>query len=464
MAGVNTLFSIGRSALQAYQRALTITGHNVANVNTPGYTRQEVVLTENSPQEDGAFVMGTGVQTAAIRRSFDGFIESQLTGSQQRLGRYEAFRQAVSQTQGYFQDANGQGINAALSDFFNSIEDVASNPADLSSRTVLLSRAQALAARFNSTAVNLQAQRRSLDGQISQTVDEVNHLSSQIAELNGKIRQMEGGGQSAADLRDQRGTLINDLAQRVDVTALEDSSGQVTVFVGRGQTLVSQGTAYSLRTTSNPGNSGFVDVEYLGEGPAPITLSPVIQEGRLKGLLDARDKTIPDLLARLDTLAETLVTQTNQIHQAGFGLDGSTGVDLFSAGGTAAGTMSVALLDARKIAASSTAAGVPGNNANALALAGLQSQSQITLGNTTVGDFYTQIATGIGTSAENADRDLKAQEVIQEQLQAHRAEVSGVSLDEELVNMMQYQRAFEAASRVVVMTDELFQTILSMKQ
>jgi flagellar hook-associated protein 1 FlgK len=166
----------------------------------------------------------------------------------------------------------------------------------------------------------------------------------------------------------------------------------------------------------------------------------------------------------LDSLAQQLVTEVNQQHQAGFGLDGSTGLDFFSATGTTAGTIAVALTDPRQIAASDNAGGVPGNNGNALAMAALQDKPLSALGGATLNEYYAATAAGIGSAAQQADSSFQAQKLLQDQLQSHWAEISGVSLDEELVNMMQYQRAFEASSRVITMSDQLMQTILNLKQ
>ncbi|MGH7229816.1 MAG: FlgK family flagellar hook-associated protein, partial [Nitrospiraceae bacterium] len=189
----------------------------------------------------------------------------------------------------------------------------------------------------------------------------------------------------------------------------------------------------------------------------------VISSGQLRGLLDVRDQVIPQLQGSLDTLAAGLVTEVNQQHRLGFGLDGSTGLDFFSAFGLTAATLSVALTDAGQMAASDTAGGVPGNNTNALALVDLQSKVVGPLGDTFNG-FYRTTASDIGSAAKAAEQNMQAEELIQEQLQNRWAEVSGVSLDEELVNMIKYQRAFEAASRLIVMSDELLQTILNLKR
>jgi flagellar hook-associated protein 1 FlgK len=181
-------------------------------------------------------------------------------------------------------------------------------------------------------------------------------------------------------------------------------------------------------------------------------------------LLDARDTTIPDVRTKLDTLASNLVTEVNTQHQVGVGLDGSTGLNFFAPTGVTARTIAVALTDGRQIAASDTAAGLPGNNVNALALANLEHKAITALGNATLNGYYKTAASGVGSEAQQASQDLTAQHTLQSELEAHWSEVSGVSLDEELVNMMTYQRAFEASSRIVVMADELMQTILNLKR
>jgi flagellar hook-associated protein 1 FlgK len=465
MGGIGSLLDIGRSALLAYQRALSVTGQNISNVNTPGYSRQEVLLGALPPQDDGTAFMGMGVTVQEIRRSFDGFIARQLYGSQSTLGRYQVMRDALAQAEGFFPDSSDAGISAGMSDFFNALQDVANNPADLTARSVLLARAQTLAGRFNDTAGYLQAQQRALDGQIQQSVGEVNTLAAQIAALNAKIGQAESGGQAANDLRDQRESLLRDLASRINITTLEDGAGQITVFVGRGQTLVSQGNANRLIATPDANNHGYVDVQFVaGATGTPVTISSVIADGRLRGLLDVRDGTLAGLLSSLDTLAGDFVTQINQVHRQGFGLDGSTDLAFFAQAGLTASTMAVNISDPRQVAASASASGLPGDNANILAMAALQSQTSTVLGGVTLNDFYAKMTTDLGTAASQADQGLTVQTAVQAQLQSHQAEVAGVSLDEELMNLMKYQRAFEAASKVIVTTDALMQAILAMKQ
>ncbi len=464
MAGLNGLFGIGSNALATYQRALSVTGQNIANVNTPGYSRQEVVLSATLPEHGRPGQIGTGVEATEVRRSVDTFVEQQLLNSHERLGEYGASQSALSQIEPIFSDSNDQGVAAGLNEFFKAWQDVATNPADLTSRTVLLSKADVVAKRLNETTTQLSSQRTSLDGQIQQGITDVNQLSSQIATLNGQIKLVEVSGQQANDLRDQRGQLLNKLGGLIDISALEDSTGQVTVSVGIGQVLVAQQTAFRLTGVSNSGNAGLLDVHYDNGSGTTTDLTSVIRSGGLKGLIDARDTTAAGLQTSLDTLASQIVTQVNTRHRTGYGLDGSTTQDFFAAGGTTAATISVGLTDRRQIAASSTAAGVPGNNANALAVAALQTTALAGLGNATFHDYYSAMAGSFGSTLKGAQDDLQGQELLHGQLESHRAEVSGVSMDEELINLLKYQRAFQAASKLITTSDEMLQTILSLKR
>ncbi|MEB2338595.1 MAG: flagellar hook-associated protein FlgK [Nitrospirales bacterium] len=464
MPGLNGLLGMGANALATFQRALAVTGQNLSNVNTPGYSRQEIVLAEGIPEDAIPGQLGTGVVATQIRRSIDTFVEAQLLTSRERLGQFSASQNALTQIQTVFADSNDQGIAASLNDFFQAWQDVATNPADLTSRTALLSKADVVAKRLNQAATQLSAHRNSLDGQILRGIADINTLAGQIADLNGKIKLAEVSGQQANDLRDQRGRYLNDLAELVDISTLEESDGQVSVFVGVGQVLVTQQTAFRLAGVADITNSGLSDVQYDNGSGANTDLTGVISGGRLKGWIDARDTTAASLQSSLDTLASQLVSQVNTQHRAGYGLDGSTTQDFFTATGTTAATIGVALTDRRQVAASSTAAGVPGNNVNALAVAGLQDSTLAGLGNATFQEYYSALAGSFGATLQGTKRDLEGQEILNDQLLAHRAQVSGVSMDEELISLLKYQRAFEAASKLITTSDEMLQTILTLKR
>ena len=464
MSGISNLFNIGSSGLSAFQQSLSVTAHNMANVNTKGYSKQDAVLAEASPINGRPGQIGTGVQVAAVQRNVDAFINSQLLASRQQLGQHDASNSALSDIERLFGDSEDRSLGTDLNNLFKAFQDVATDPSNLTARSVLLSKAQTVADRLNQADRTLTTQRQSLDQEIGQTITTINNLAQQVADLNDKISQAELSGQHANDLRDQRQRVIHDIGEQINVTSLEDDTGQVTLFVGRGQVLVDKNVTHQLAGVANASNSGLFDVSYQITTGTSVDITSVISGGRLKGLLDARDVTIPDVRTKLDTLASNLVTEINTQHQLGVGLDGSTGLNFFAPTGVTARTIAVALTDSRRIAASDTAAGLPGNNVNALALANLEHKSITALGNATLNGYYQTTASGVGSDAQQASQDLTAQHMLQNQLEAHWSEVSGVSLDEELVNMMTYQRAFQASSRIVVMADELMQTILNLKR
>ncbi|MBP8154121.1 MAG: hypothetical protein KAX87_02465 [Nitrospira sp.] len=178
MSGLNGLFGVGSNALATFQRALSVTGQNIANVSTPGYSRQEIILTEALPENGQPGQIGTGVQASEIRRSVDRFVEQRLLSSNERIGQFTASQKSLSQIQLLFNDANDQGIAAGLNEFFKAWQDVATNPADLTARTVLLTKADGVTKLLNQAASQLSAQRISLDGQVQSSIHDVNSLAS----------------------------------------------------------------------------------------------------------------------------------------------------------------------------------------------------------------------------------------------------------------------------------------------
>lgn len=672
--GLIGILNIGQSALSATQQALSVAGHNVANVNTPGYSRQEAVLTEQAAVDGSPGQVGTGVQVTQIRRIVDSFVNQQLTASNSALGQLNVSNDQLSQIQNIFGDSNNQGIGTQLTDFFSSLQDVASSPSDVTPRSVLLAKAGFLASGFNQVAGELSTRRSSVNDQVKQTITEINGLTKQVAALNSQIVSVEMTGQNANDLRDQRDQAINDLAQRVDISVVDGGNGAVSVYVGRGQAVVENTVSRNLVAVQSLDNGGMVSVQYDMGNNQSSDISSLISGGQLGGLLNIRDTIIPGLQTSFDKLSASLVNEVNQLHRQGYGLDGSTGLDFFSplsvtthanstnqgsatlasgaitanslltlqdyaikfstptsysivntttgatikgnytgsavpapttdvpvnittgtndtlavtvdgtasgtitltgaaspgqsytsgaslavemqtkinadvtlsaagksvavtydtttnrfiitsngstatsavnvTGGTAQATLglstgtstaasgtysgpqtftvdgiqvtlsgaaaakdvfsfnsysntaksiSLSLTNASQIAASSTKAGVPGNNDNVMALVSLQTKAVSTLGSATFSDTYRTAATGVGTAAQSAAGNLTAQTMLHEQLDSVRAQSSGVSIDEEMVNVLKYQRAFEAASRLIVTTDEMLQTLLAMK-
>jgi flagellar hook-associated protein 1 FlgK len=549
VAGILGILNIGKLALFAQQRAISVTSQNIANVNTPGYSRQEAVLETTIPANDRPGQIGTGVQVGEIRRLVNRFVENQLTSEQSNVGRFDIERSILSRVEASFNDAQGTGLHQALTDFFAAVQDLSNNPQGREERVALLARAETLAQRVEATDSQVRQILTDLDSEIVGTVTDINALASQIADLNNEIGRAEMSGQRANDLRDTRGRTLNELAEKIDIRTFENSVGQVTVMVGGGRPLVEGNRAFTLRGVVDPDNSGFSGIELDPGTGTTFDLTSSIANGRLKGLIDLRDTVIPGYLDQLDQLAAAVINEVNQQHRAGYGLDGSTANDFYTplvptskglsantgsgavsvtvataasltldpyqlsfAGGSytiqnlttgatataaysnpttvtfeglsititgapasgdvfavsahqgTAGSMAVALSNPDRIAAASSAAGVPGDNANAVLLARLQDKAVTALGGATFQRFYSGFIGEVGSDAQAAQRNLNAQEIIGEQLDRMRGEVSDVSLDEEMTNLIKYQRAFEAAARLITVADDLLQTILGIKR
>ncbi len=246
MAGILSIFNTGANSLLAHQRALQVVSQNLANLNTPGFSRQEAVFAPTESVTVGRTTIGTGVEVTRIRQVVNTFVEQQINVSQQDLGRLQTQADSFVRLEGLFPDTVTQGLNKALTDFFNSFRDVSVSPEGFTQRTVLLNKATALTDQFNKAATALSQLRRDLNTQVAQTITDVNSKASQIAGLNSKISLAEASGQTANDLRDQRGQLLHELGKQIEIHTFEDASGQVAVFVGRGSLLIERNTSYAL--------------------------------------------------------------------------------------------------------------------------------------------------------------------------------------------------------------------------
>lgn len=673
--GLNSLLDVAKSALFTAQQALTVTGHNISNVNTPGFSRQEVILTEERPVDGSPGQVGTGVKIEQIRRAVDIFLNRELTTSQEGLGQFTVTSDELRRLERLFGDTRGQGLAQQLNEFFKALQDATTTPSQITPRSVVLAKASTLVTTFHQIHTDLTNTRRAIDVQIGVNIVEINGLTRKIADLNTQIKSAEVSGQNANDLRDKRDLAVNELATRIEVSTLDRPDGTVSVFTARGLVLVDQETTRNLVGVESTDNQGLLDIGYDIGGNQPSIITDLIASGRVRGLIDVRDGTIPSVQQGIDALAGSLLNEVNQVHRVGYGLDGSTGQDFFSGlsvttkapstnvgtgsigngavtapslltfhdyeirfsggnnyaivdattgigikgnytgttivpptvdaplnivtgandtlvltvdgttsgsitlngtaspgqpyasgaalaaeleskinadstlaaagrrvavifdsttnrlvlqsnsvggtssvdvtGGTARASLglstgtstsasgtygdpqtfhidgiavtvsgapaandvlslnsrenaardvTVALSDPSKLALSSTRAGVPGNNQNGLALVGLQSRAVAGLDKTTFFDAYRKTATNLGIASQVASQRLDAEEIRHEQLQNFRAQVSGVSLDEELVNLLKYQRAFEAASRMIVAADEMMSTLISLKR
>jgi flagellar hook-associated protein 1 len=546
MADISHIFNIARSGIQANQQGLATTAQNISNINTPGYSRQEVVLETNRPSEG---VIGSGVQVANVRRTVDVFLENQLTAENEDLGFLSARTTFLSQADGIVAETENSGLSNGVTEFFNALRDVATNPESPIQRTVLLAKAQTLTQGFVDQAQAFNQIGLDANQEINRHLETINGLAGRIASLNDDIFKAESSAREALDLRDQRAVLIKNLAELVDIEQVQLRDG-IGINVG-GQLLVGGSHANALTTIPDADNPPFQDVAFVRSDGTTFAISHKIQGGKIGGLLTVRDTDIVAFQDRVDRLAAVLVNEFNQQHQAGFALDGTTnnlffaaltpqapvasdtnggnalgssvaitdatlqtfqnyevqfssasaysivntetggavtagtytsgvainfdGLDVVLTGTPAAGDffqvgaqkgaaqrLSLAVTNTDKIAAASTALGVPGDNTNALALVDIHTTRQATLGSLTLNDYQTITLGNVGSAARESNLALANTTLNFNQLQSLRESVSGVSLDEELTNLLSFQRSFEASARLLTVADELLQIVLGM--
>ena len=444
------LFSAAQ-ALDVDQAAIDTTSNNIANENTPGYTREIPILSEAPPVVDGNISYGSGVVLDSIESVRDEILEMRIAEETQQQSSAQAQSNALQQVQGLFSDPT-QGIGADLTNFFNSISQLSTNPTSVPDRQAVLTAAQNLASDFNQTENNLDSIQSGLNQTVGQTVNQINSLTQQIAQLNSQVGQMQRLGQDPGETEDQENELIDQLSQLTNVQEIQTENG-LTLTTGNGTALVVGGQSFALQTVNGP--DGMTDVSAQGQD-----ITSDISGGSLGGTLQIRDQAIPGLLTQLDNLASQFATAFNTAQEQGYDLNGNAGQALFSftPGAGAASTLSVAITDPSLIAASSD--GTPGSNGNVANLLAVQTQA-LPSGADPL-DTYSDLVGETGNLAAQAQAEDSASTTTLNQLNDQRGSISGVSVDEETTNLLNYQRAYEAAARVVTTVDDLTQAVLQM--
>jgi flagellar hook-associated protein 1 len=452
-------------ALQAQQMGIDVTSHNVANANTAGYSRQNVKIETTDPfampglnRPHTAGQLGTGSIAADVQRARDMFLDAQYRAELGGLKNAEAREDALQQVEVIFDEPQGVGLNSLLSDFFTSWNNLASDPSDLPVRTTVVQDAISLTEAMNRTAAQLVAVRQGIDGEVIADVAEVNDITTQILALNSSIVQIEVTGQSANDMRDRRDLLVDRLSELVNVTVNENADGSMNVLMG-AQVLVN-GTAAKtdLFTVPNAGNSNLVDITYGSGGPAAT-----IGTAEIAGKLTVRDTNIPNYQAQLNTIASNLITAVNTVHATGFDLNGVAGVPFFTGTDAATIQVSAAIQADPKLIAASDTAGAIGNNETILDIVRLQSSLSppLVAGTPTLDAAYNSLVARLGTDTRSVGNEKDTQQALVDLLGRRRESLSGVSLDEEAVNLVRYQRAYEAAARVMTTYDEMLDKLIN---
>ena len=444
---------VALQALSAQQQAIDVLNHNIANANTPGYSRQRINLLASPPYTVPTFAdgqsksqVGNGVQVGSIERLRDSFLDAQVRAETRSLGQAQVEQQTFDRLQAIFQEPSTTGLAARLNQFWASWQDLSATPGDRPARATLIQQTLGLTGLINQSYSRLVALRSDVAQLAALKVADINSATAQIAVLNGQIQQAQLNGARANDLLDRRDALLDNLATKLKFSTVVNGDDTVSLFAG-GQEMVNRTNARTLATSTDSG--GDLHVHW---GDTGTDLNP--GGGELQGAMDAANTLIPNQLAALDTLALQLRDEVNAIHTTGFDLSGNSGGDFFTGAGARDITVSGSIQADPGALAAAGQPSAPGDGSVALAIAQLQHDGAID-------DGYRQLIASLGIAARSNDDTVTNQRTLVDSLQQRRDAVSGVSLDEEAANLVKYQRAYQAAARVITATDEMLNTLIN---
>ena len=482
MAGLLSALNSARTSLEVNQKSIEITGNNISNVNTEGYSRQKAQFETYPAMNFGDFFIGQGVKITAVTREHDVFIEQQIKQKAVDYGYQDALTRPLSELEGVF-TITEDNISTDIDNFFDSLQELTADPSDLVQRNNVILQGDVLATSFNNAVTQLDAIQQNINDTILSKLDAVNSQIREIADLNERIYSIEIQGQMANSARDQREMVANDLAETLGAQSYEDENGMLSVQLPGGLPLV-QGL---LPMSISAETSGSDLTLQLNAGGVTRDLSERNLGGAFKGLIEARDTLIPELTGDLDKLAYELSVQINLQHQAGGGLDSSTGNLFFNtppnyvasppgpaptaveyAG--AARNIAVAITDPAKIAAGAapdpgppTGTVAPGDNSNAIILSNIGDKYLIG-GSDTFTSLYGKMSAKIGIESNQNQLSLKGAQDALDQLENFRDGLVGVSLEEEMISLIQFQRGFESSAKFLSTVDEMMSTLIEIRR
>jgi flagellar hook-associated protein 1 FlgK len=450
---LNASLSIAVQSLLADNGALQATNNNIANANTPGYSRQTVILQPAAPTNEGNLSMGNGVVLEGFQSVRDELLQMQIQQQTQAQSGANAQLTSLQQIQPIFTTSTND-IGTQMSALFSSLSSLSAAPSSSSSRQGVLTAGQNLATAFNTTSNSLTTQQTGLNTQVAQDVNQINQLTQQIAALNPQLAALKSSGQDGGTIQDQQDQLVLNLSKLTDVSVTQTESG-VTLTTGNGTPLVAGSQSFALQSTT--GSDGMQHV--LDHSGSDITAS--LKSGDLGGTIQTRDQTIPGLLSQLDTLANQFGTAFNAAQATGFDQNGTAGKNFFTVPTAVAGSaaaISMAITDPAAIAASSD--GSAGSNGNLANFSAVQTTA-LPAGKNPI-DAYASVVFQVGSLTSNANAESSATTASLLQLNNQRSSISGVSIDEESTNLIRYQQAYQAAARVISTISTLFQVTMSM--
>lgn len=467
MSGLYSTLQLGQRAVQTQRQGIELAGHNIANVDNPAFARQRIDVSTGPTVVNPNGIQSSGVTTEQISSIRNEILDTSIQQENSLTSYLEKKNEILDQAQaklgptflaqpGGLAGEEVSGLLSHLDGLFGQFQELANAPTSRTHRVALLEQAETLVQDFHRVDRALTEIQAQLDGELANTVEEANDLLSNIAELNHSIEQAENrSGAPANDLRDRRTAKLEALSQLTHFQTTQSENGITSLHLD-GQTIL-QGAEIrgqfqrALDPEGHPQAALVID-----DASQPVT------QGKLGALADVRTQTLVPLSQRLDTLASTLTAEINNIHSGGFDLNGDTGESFFTGNSAATLAINATLRDNPDRIQASQDGDAAGGNEILRQMAALANQSQANLGERTLGEHMTEsIGLFLNERADTTEQ-LESQTAVQELLERQRNAVSGVSLDEEMTNLVKFQNAFEASARLVSVIDEMLETVVNL--
>ncbi|MBX3111119.1 MAG: flagellar hook-associated protein FlgK [Fimbriimonadaceae bacterium] len=449
---------IAQNALRAFQRALDTTGHNIANVDTAGYSRQTVGFTNMDPLayfQNGWKFQGQGVFTGSVTRIRDQFLDANYQAANSDLSKFKAASDGLKSIDGIFNEPSEDGVANGITKLFDAFSALAANPSDAATRSQVRLAGQNLADRVRGRYGALLGQQGSQQAGIKTTINQIDTLAGQISALNKEISKYNSASGPPNDILDARDRAVDALAQLVDIKKYTQPDGTYTVYAA-GSLLVDSGGARAFPASYDPATGTVSDGTY----------NYPVRSGRLAGQFTALSGT-QTAMADLDTLANQLRTQFNAVHQTGVNALGNTGVRFFNDSTTGVQTGAIdfdlsAEVKGSPLAIAAGVSGAAGDGGLAQSLSDMRDTTFTGLGNQTFSVYFQGVVNKSATNAQFYAGKSDTQAAVVQQIDAQRQAVSGVSMDEELANMQKFQRSYQAAAKALTIFDQVTQDTLDM--
>lgn len=446
------------NALRSFQRALDTTGHNLANVNTQGYTRQTVEFQSTAPRlffSNGSKYVGQGVQISSINRIRVGYLDTSLNNSSSQFGKASQLAAGIKGLERVYNEPSDSGISASLENFFNAWSGLGSDPSNPAAQAQVRNAGQKLADQVRTKFADLSGLETETKFQIAAGINEINGLADQIAALNKEIVRTQSTGGTPNDLMDQRDMALNRLSQLVNVKRETFPDGQYAIYAA-GFTLVDSGGAREFPSNYDAAAGTVTDG----------TLTYNVRGGELAGLMGSMNE-INNQKSNLNLLANTLRTEINALHGAGINSLGNTGVNFFNDVAVPPQTGAIDFdlsadvkADARAIA--SGVSGAAGDGGLALSIAQMREGAVAALGTKSFGQFFQDEVSRLAYEGSYHAAAVETEAAVRDQIVNQQQAVSGVSIDDEMANLMRFQRSYQAAARALTVFDQVADDLINM--